>query len=61
MDKIMFDKETLSPDTVAESIINRVKNDKVRVSVVWEPGHTELTVEPWEPYKTYCPYSKEED
>jgi len=56
MDKLFYDR--ISPEDVAEAILSRVKDEKVRVSVTWEPGHTELSVEPWEPFEMECPYGK---
>lgn len=58
MDRILFDDNRISPNDVAEAILERVKKDNVRVSIVWEHDHTELTVEPWEPFEMKCPYGK---
>ena len=58
MDKILFDDERSDRfiRSMVGEILDKVTNEKVRASVIWEPDHIELTVEPWEPYKMECPY-----
>ena len=40
-------------------LVEYVKDKQVEISVTWEPGHTEMTVQPWRPYKPMCPYGCE--
>ena len=61
MGKILFDEgrsDTFIQIMIGE-ILDKVKTEQVRATVIWEPNHTELTVEPWEPLKMNCPYSNE--
>ena len=60
MDKILFDDERSDRfvNAMVCEILDKVKTDHVRATVVWEPNHIELSVEPWEPYRMECPYGK---
>lgn len=60
MDKILFDEERSDRfvKSMVDDILNKVKDEHVRASVIWEPNHIELTVEPWEPFRMECPYGK---
>lgn len=40
-------------------LIDRVKVDKVEITVTIEPERTEITVQPWRPYTPVCPYAGE--
>lgn len=37
-------------------LIELVKDEQVEISMTWEPGRTEMTVQPWRPYMPVCPY-----
>jgi len=41
-----------------DELIDRVKNDKVEITVTIEPERTEITVQPWRPYTPICPYAE---
>lgn len=37
-------------------LIDLVKDEQVEIFMTWEPGRTEMTVQPWRPYTPVCPY-----
>lgn len=37
-------------------LIELVRDEQVEISMTWEPGRTEMTVQPWRPYTPVCPY-----
>ena len=37
-------------------LIDLVKDEQVEISMTWEPGRTEMTIQPWRPYTPVCPY-----
>lgn len=43
---------------VAACILDKVKNEKVAVTLTIEPMRRELRVEPWENVVMFCPYRK---
>lgn len=44
-----------------DELIDRVKVDKVEITVTIEPGRTEITVQPWRPYTPVCPYAAQKE
>lgn len=41
-----------------DELIDRVKVDKVEITVTIEPERTEITVQPWRLYTPVCPYKE---
>lgn len=39
------------------ALIDRVKDDKIEIAITIEPERTEITMQPWKPYKMTCPYT----
>lgn len=46
---IMFDLDAL---------IQQVKDQHVEITFTYEPGRTEMSVQPWRPYTPTCPYAR---
>lgn len=44
-------------DKLAQSLIDKVKNEKIRLEITMEHDRTVYAIEPWEPFKMECPYS----
>lgn len=42
-------------------MIEAVKTQQVEITVTMEPDRTEITVQPWRPYRMACPYAKEKE
>lgn len=62
MNRILFDENRSDAfvRSMIGDILDKAKNERVRATVIWEPNHIEITVEPWEPYKMECPYGRKE-
>lgn len=39
------------------ALIDRVKDDKIEITITIEPDRTEITMQPWKPYRMTCPYA----
>lgn len=50
-----FEKLDIIPDFIA--LIDRVKDDKIEITITIEPDRTEITMHPWKPYRMACPYA----
>lgn len=42
-------------------MIEAVKTQQVEITVTMEPDRTEITVQPWRPYRMACPYATEQE
>lgn len=40
-------------------MIEAVKTQQVEIVITMEPDRTEITVQPWRPYRMACPYAGE--
>ena len=62
MDRILFDENCSDAfvQRMVGEILGKAKDERIRATVIWEPNHIEMTVEPWEPYKMECPYGRKE-
>jgi hypothetical protein len=61
-----FGKEMVLPDGSfkpsfdLEELIREVTDKNIEVTVYFEPGRTELSIQPYKPYKPICPFAKAE-
>lgn len=46
---------------ILDELIDRVKVDKVEITVTIEPERTEITVQPWRLYMPVCPYAAQKE
>ena len=60
MNKILYDDNWAENAMgLAGSLLNKVKEEQVRVEVIYEPDKVTMAVEPWKAYEMKCPYGKE--
>lgn len=45
-------------EKLAQSLINKVKAEQIRLVITMEEGRTVYEIEPYEPFKMECPYGK---
>jgi hypothetical protein len=41
-----------------DKMIEAVKEKSVEITVTMEPDRTEISVQPWRPYRPTCPYAE---
>jgi hypothetical protein len=59
-----YGKEMVIPDGCYKpfdlmELIQRVKEENIEVTVYFEPGRTEVSLQPHEPFRPMCPFAKE--